>query len=161
MNRLKFGVEGMAFTGAFGAAGKLVSKMREVRGTNKAKRGLDKGIDKLDSWFRSNGVQTMEGFDAKNTMAGRVARDTNVGDIAMRDIDKIADKITNSYRKVAVNKIPFQEAKKGIVKEMNDVLMSGTATNGKLKPIFQTVDEIKLDAKGKEFKTGKNYMMYK
>jgi len=155
MNRLKFGVEGMAFTGAFGAAGKLVSKMREVRGTNKAKRGLDKGIDKLDSWFRSNGVQTMEGFDAKNTMAGRVARDTNVGDIAMRDIDKIADKITNSYRKVAVNKIPFQEAKKGIVKEMNDVLMSGTATNGKLKPIFQTVDEIKLDAKGKEFKTGK------
>jgi len=155
MNRLKFGVEGMAFTGAFGAAGKLVSKMREVRGTNKAKRGLDKGIDKLDSWFRSNGLQTMEGFDAKNTMAGRIARDTNVGDIAMRDIDKIADKITNSYRKVAVNKIPFQEAKKGIVKEMNDVLMSGTATNGKLKPIFQTVDEIKLDAKGKEFKTGK------
>ena len=58
-----------------------------------------------------------EGFDAKNTMAGRVARDTNVGDIAMRDIDKIADKITNSYRKVAVNKIPFQEAKKGIVKQ--------------------------------------------
>ena len=26
LNRLKFGVEGMAFTGAFGAAGKLVSK---------------------------------------------------------------------------------------------------------------------------------------
>ena len=49
MNRLKFGVEGMAFTGAFGAAGKLVSGMRAVRGTNKAKRGLEKGIDKLDS----------------------------------------------------------------------------------------------------------------
>ena len=27
----------MAFTGAFGAAGKLVSNMRKVRGTNKAK----------------------------------------------------------------------------------------------------------------------------
>ena len=40
INRLKFGVEGMAFTGAFGAAGKTVSKMRAVRGTNKAKRGL-------------------------------------------------------------------------------------------------------------------------
>ena len=33
--------------------------------------------------------------------------------------------------------------------------MSGTAKNGKLKPIFQTIDEIQLDATGKEFKTGK------
>ncbi len=33
--------------------------------------------------------------------------------------------------------------------------MSGTAKNGKLKPKFQTVDEIALDATGKEFKTGK------
>ena len=57
--------------------------------------------------------------------------------------------------KVAVNKVPFLEAKKTIGKEMNDVLMSGTAKNGKLKPIFQTVDEIQLDATGKEFKTGK------
>ena len=155
MNRLKFGVEGMAFTGAFGAAGKLIGKMREVRGSNKVKRGFDKSVDKLDSWFRSNGVLTQEGFDAKNVMAGRVARDTNVGDIAMRDIDKISDKIAKSYMKVAVNKVPFLEAKKTIGKEMNDVLMSGTAKNGKLKPIFQTVDEIQLDATGKEFKTGK------
>ena len=55
----------MAFTGAFGAAGKLVSKMREVRGSNKAKRGFEKGIDKLDSWFRANGLLTQEGFDVK------------------------------------------------------------------------------------------------
>ena len=102
MNRLKFGVEGMAFTGAFGAAGKLIGKMREVRGSNKVKRGFDKSVDKLDSWFRSNGVLTQEGFDAKNVMAGRVARDTSVGDIAMRDIDKISDKIAKSYMKVAV-----------------------------------------------------------
>jgi len=155
MNRLKFGVEGMAFTGAFGAAGKLIGKMREVRGSNKVKRGFDKSVDKLDSWFRSNGVLTQEGFDAKNTMAGRVARDTNVGDVAMRDIDKISDKLAKSYMKVAVNKVPFLEAKKTIGKEMNDVLMSGTAKNGKLKPIFQTIDEIQLDATGKKFKTGK------
>ena len=92
----------MAFTGAFGAAGKLIGKMREVRGSNKVKRGFDKSVDKLDSWFRSNGVLTQEGFDAKNVMAGRVARDTSVGDIAMRDIDKISDKIAKSYMKVAV-----------------------------------------------------------
>ncbi len=155
MNRLKFGIEGAAFTGAFGAAGKLIGKMREVRGSNKVKRGFDKSVDKLDSWFRSNGLLTQEGFDAKNVMAGRVARDTNVGDVAMRQIDKLTDKLAKNYRKVAVDKVPFLEAKKTIGKELNDVLMSGNAKNGKLKPIFQTVDEIKLDATGKEFKTGK------
>ena len=156
MNRLKFGVEGMAFTGAFGAAGKLVGKMREVRGSNKVKRGFDKSIDKLDSWLRSNGVLTPEGFDAKNVMAGRLARDTNVGDVAMRQIDKLTDNLAKTYQKVAVSKVPFLEAKKTIGKELNDVLLSGNAKNGKLKPKFFTVDEIALNPKtGKEFKTGK------
>ena len=155
MNRLKFGIEGMAFTGAFGAAGKLVGKMREVRGSNKAKRGFDKSIEKLDSWFRSNGVKTIEDFEASNTMAGRVSADTNVADVAMREIDKISDKLSKSYMKVAVGKVPFLEAKKTIGKKLNDVLMSGSAANGKLKPIFGTVDEIKLNDKGETFKTGK------
>ena len=155
MNRLKFGIEGMAFTGAFGAAGKLVGKMREVRGSNKAKRGFDKSVEKLDSWFRSNGVKTIEDFQASNTMAGRISADTNVGDVAMREIDKISDKLSKSYMKVAVGKVPFLEAKKTIGKKLNEVLMSGSAANGKLKPIFTTVDELKLNDKGETFKTGK------
>ena len=156
LNRLKFGIEGAAFTGAFGAAGKLVGKMREVRGSNKVKRGFDKSVDKLDSWFRANGLLTQEGFDVRNVMRGRIAKDANVGDVAMREIDKITDKLARSYRNVAVDKVPFLEAKKTIGKELNDVLMSGTAKNGKLKPKFQMVDEIALDPKtGKEFKTGK------
>ena len=44
LNRLKFGVEGMAFTGAFGAAGKLVSQMRAVLWNKQRKRGLEKGL---------------------------------------------------------------------------------------------------------------------
>ena len=161
INRLKFGVEGMAFTGAFGAAGKTVSKMRAVRGTNKAKRGLEKGIDKLDSWFRANGLLTQEGFETKMKRIGRESKDTNVGERAMVEIDNIADKITRSYRKVAADKVPFQEAKSGIVKEMNDLLMSGNAKNGKLRPIFSTVDEFAIDPKTglpgttANFKTGK------
>jgi len=155
MNRLKFGIEGAAFTGAFGAAGKLIGKMREVRGSNKVKSGFDKSVDKLDSWFRSNGVLSPQAFDVKNVMAGRVASDTFVGDVAMRQIDKLTDKLAKSYRNVAVDKVPFLEAKKTIGKELNDVLMSGNAKNGKLKPKFFTVDEIALDATGKEFKTGK------
>jgi hypothetical protein len=57
LNRLKFGIEGAAFTGAFGAAGKLVSKMRQSAGTSKAVQGnFNKGIDKLSGWFRSRGM---------------------------------------------------------------------------------------------------------
>ena len=157
LNRLKFGIEGAAFTGAFGAAGKLVGKMREVRGSNKVKRGFDKSVDKLDSWFRSNGLLTQEGCDVRNVMRGRIARDTNVGDVAMRQIDKLTDKLARNYRNVAVDKVPFLEAKKTIGKELNDVLMSSTAKNGRLlnEKSFTMVDEIALDATGKEFKTGK------
>lgn len=160
MNRLKFGVEGMAFTGAFGAAGKLVSQMRAVRGTNKAKRGLEKGIDKLDSWFRSNGLLTQEGFDIKMKRIGRESADTNVGERAMVEIDNIADKIVRSYRKVATDKVDGN-TRNEILEKMNDVLMSGSAANGKLKPIFGAVDEFRLDTKTglpgttPEFKTGK------
>ena len=35
---------------------------------------------------------------------------------------------------------------KDILEEMNDVLMSGSAKNGKLKPIFWSVDEFAIDA---------------
>ena len=48
-------------------------------------------------------------------MAGRVARDTNVGDVAMRQIDKLTDKLVKNYRNVAVDKVPFLEAKKKLL----------------------------------------------
>ena len=40
---------------------------------------------------------TQEGFDVRNTMRGRIAKDTNVGDVAMRQIDKLTDKLARSY----------------------------------------------------------------
>ena len=59
----------------------------------------------------------------------------------MRDIDNIADKISKNYRKVATDKVDGTTRNK-ILKEMNDVLMSGTAKNGKVKPLFGKVNEI-------------------
>ena len=47
-----------------------VGKMRKVRGSNKAKEGFDKGIDKLDSWFRANGIKPQEGFDVARKNEG-------------------------------------------------------------------------------------------
>jgi len=126
LNRLKFGIEGAAFTGAFGAAGKLIGKMRNSGGDNKAVRGtFNKGVDKLAGWMRSRGILPQEGFDIKMQKIGAEAKDTLGAEIAMRDIDNIATKITNSYKKVAVDKVVPGEAKNTILKEMNSVLMSG------------------------------------
>ena len=171
LNRLKFGVEGAAFTGAFGAIGKGIGKLRASAGTGKAitgktdlQRTLNKGADRLSSWFRSRGLLPQEGYDIHMKKIGALSKDTSVADTAMRDIDKIAHRITKGYKKVAVDKIDKQVVKDGILKEMNDVLMSGSATNGKLKPLFGMVDEFAKDPKtGRpygpgspdKFKTGK------
>ena len=77
LNRLKFGIEGVAFTGAIGAAGQTLKRMRAVRGSNKAKAGFDKGIDKLDSWFRKNGIMSPQAFDIKQKKLGAISKDTN------------------------------------------------------------------------------------
>ena len=168
LNRIKFGIEGAAFTGAFGAAAKLVGKMRGAAGTSKAitgktdiQRTFNKGVDRLSSWFRSRGMLPQEGYDIHMKRVGAEAKDTLVAETAMRDIDSIADRITKGYKKVAVDKIDKKVVKDDILKEMNDVLMSGSATNGKIKPLFGFVDEFKIDPKtgrpgtDPKFKTGK------
>ena len=50
MNRLKFGIEGTAFTGILGVAGKTISKLRNQTGTGKAITGkFNKWIDQYIS----------------------------------------------------------------------------------------------------------------
>jgi len=166
LNRLKFGIEGAAFTGAFGAVGKGIGKLRASAGTSKAitgktdlQRTLNKGADRLSSWFRSRGLLPQEGYDIHMKKIGATSKDTLVAETAMRDIDKIAERITRGYKKVAVDKVP-PTLKDDILKDMNDVLMSGSAKNGKLRPVFGLVDEFKIDPKtgrpgaGPKFKTG-------
>ena len=167
LNRLKFGIEGAAFTGAFGGAGKLIGKMRASAGTSKAitgrtdlQRTLNKGVDRLSSWFRSRGLLPKEGYDPLMKKIGAEAVDTSLAEGAMRDIEKIAERITRNYKKVAIDKVP-PNLKDDILKELNDVLMSGSAKGGKIRPIFGMVDEFAKDPKTgvpgttKKFKTGK------
>jgi len=84
--------------------------------------------------MRSRGILPQEGFDIKMQKIGAEAKDTLGAEIAMRDIDNIATKITNSYKKVAIDKVVPGEAKNTILKEMNDVLMSGIGTR-ELNPL--------------------------
>ena len=94
----------------------------------------------------------------------REAKDTNLAENAMRTVDKLADKIAKSYKNIATNKITFPKARAEIVEQMNDVLMSGSAKGGKMRPIFGAVDEFAIDPKTgyagttKEFKTGKKWL---
>jgi hypothetical protein len=167
LNRLKFGIEGAAFTGAFGAVGKGIGKLRASAGTSKAitgksdlQRTLNKGVDRLSSWFRSRGLLPKEGYDTLMKKIGAEAVDTSLAEGSMRDIEKIAERITRNYKKVAIDKVP-PNLKDDILKELNDVLMSGSAKGGKIRPIFGLVDEFKIDPKsgrpgrGAKFKTGK------
>ena len=159
LNRLKFGIEGVAFTGAIGAAGQTLKRMRAVRGSNKAKAGFDKGIDKLDSWFRKNGIMSPQAFDIKQTKLGALSKDTNFAENAMRDIDNLASKIASKYHKTAVNKVDKQVVKDRLLRQLNDVLMSGSAKNGKLKPIFGVVDELAEDTTtGRAFESGRGVL---
>ena len=128
LNRLKFGIEGVAFTGAFGAAGQAVRKIREARGTNKAKQGFDKTLDTVDSWFRSNGINSPEAFDIKNKMTGAMAKDTSFAETSLRDIDKLSTKIANKYLKTTASKIDEKTLKDRILRQMNDVVTSGAPT---------------------------------
>ena len=105
----------------------------------------DRGIDKLDSWFRKNGIKSPQAFDVEQAKIGAVSKDTSFAETKMRDIDNAANKIVKGYQKTAVNKVADQTVKDRLLRQLNDVLMSGSAKNGKLKPIFGSVDEIAID----------------
>ena len=90
---------------------------------------------------------------------GKESGDTLFAETQMREIDKITDRIVSKAKKVGLDKADLPDRKK-LLEEMNDVFMSGSAANGKLKPIFGTVDEFRIDPKTgvpgttPEFKTG-------
>ena len=100
LNRLKFGLEGAAFTGAIGAAGRVAGKLKNQTGTGKAiTNSFDKWIDKYISRpLRARGKETQEGFEERMRMEGALAKDTNKAENAMLKIDAI-----KSIKKLEVN----------------------------------------------------------
>ena len=148
LNRLKFGLEGTAFTAGIGAIGKGISAIRQQPGTGKVVEGdLAKFLEKYVSpYVRSRGFKPQEGFDIQNKIKGLIDADLNQVDNAAREIDNIKDSIINQYKKVAINKVT-PDVGDELLEKMNDTLMSGSGPNGKLKPIFGVVDEFEIDPK--------------
>ena len=151
LNRLKFGLEGAAFTGAIGAAGRVAGKLKNQTGTGKAiTDSFDKWIDKYISRpLRARGKETQEGFEERMKMEGALAKDTNKAENAMLKIDAITGNILKNFKN-AGNKVD-KETRSKLLKEMNNILMD----DGKLKPIFREIEQIATDpTTGKAYKSG-------
>ena len=96
-----------------------------------------------------------EGYDIQMKKIGALSKDTKLGETAMRDIDGIAERITNNYKKVAVNKIDKIAVKDDILNKMNDVLMSGTSErilNKDGKFLYQAYKKASFDPISKKAK---------
>ena len=162
LNRLKFGLEGTLFTGAIGGAGKAISKLRNQTGTGRVIEGkFNKWMDKwVSKPARARGPEVQEGFELRMGMEGAVGADRNVAENAMISMDKLSNKISKLARNEFGKEIGEQNHKQ-VLKDMNDVLMSGGSKKGTLQPQFGQVDEFKIDPKTglpgitDEFKTGK------
>ena len=162
LNRLKFGAEGALFTGAIGAAGKTISKLRNQTGTGRVIEGkFNKWIDKwISKPLRARGPEVQEGFELRMGMEGAVGADRNAAENAMIGIDRLSNKLAKLMDNKFGKQIGEQKHKE-ILKQMNDVLMSGGSKKGTLVPQFGLVDEFSIDKKTgfagttDEFKTGK------
>ena len=146
LNRLKFGIEGVAFTGILGAAGKTISRIRSQTGTGKAITGkFNQWTDKYISQpLRARGPKPQAGFDIEKTMEGRVARDRNVSENAMIRIDKIAGKIQDKTKKAYGSKTD-NRTREVLDKKLNDFLMSDEY----LTPNIKETKGLKAALKGK------------
>ena len=151
-DRLKFGIEGAAFTGILGAGAAGIKKLRNQKSggkviTNKLDRWIDKNISQP---LRSRGIDPQEIFNIKQGKEGQIGKDLNIARNYTYDIDRQLDKLFPFWKRVVGDKTVAAE-REAINKELNEVLLSGSGKNKSISPIFKTVDE--LDTAGKP--TGK------
>jgi hypothetical protein len=161
LNRLKFGIEGAAFAGAIGGVGAGIGKLRHQTGTGKAVEGkLNKFFEKVSESLRSRGKMDPHQKRIKDIEKGAVDADTALANEWRDQMEDLSLEIGRKYSKVAGNKISSFDAQQKVLKEMNDVLMSGK-DNGQLlnERSFSLVDEIAVDpTTGFTFKNGRGVL---
>ena len=165
LNRLKFGIEGTAFTGLLGAAGLGVKKLRSQVSNNKAIKGdFNKWINKyIAKPFRSRGDKPSDIFDAIKIREGAEAADRNVVDKVAQELDGKVDNLFPFFKRLVADKTTDAE-RNVVLKKLNEVLFSSDITklpgetveafakrkeayikagkHKKLNPVFDTVDEL-------------------
>ena len=144
LNRLKFGLEGAAFTGALGAGVAGVKKLRSTKGTGKAITDpFDKWVDRWVSRpFRSRGPETPEAFELGMRKDRAIGVDLNVAENAMITIDNLTDRLVKNVKSTIGRKATKGEKDK-LLEEMNEILLSNSQGRG-LKPIVDEAGGVKL-----------------
>ena len=153
LNRLKFGLEGAAFTGLLGGAGVGIKKLRSTKGSGKVITDpLDKWIDRwISRPLRARGPQTTEGFEMGMKKEGAIAVDTNVAENAMIKIDNVTDQLLKNV-KSTIGRKALPAKKKELLGEMNELMMSNPDGKG-LRPVIETIeDEVKVTLQGMDQK---------
>ena len=182
LNRLKFGIEGTAFTGLLGGVGLGIKKLRSQVNNNKAIKGqFNKWIDKnIAGPLRSRGDKPSDIADAIRTKEGAQAADRNVVDTVAQGLDGKVDNLFPFFKRLFADKATDAE-RNTVVTKMNDVVFSSdvkpitgetaesfarrkelykkTGKHKKLNPTFSFVDEIaKDDTTGFLFEPGKGLL---
>ena len=151
LNRLKFGVEGAAFTGLLGVAGAGIKKLKD---SANAGRAVDGAFNKfIDRWvsqpFRVRGKSTKEEFLEGMKLKGALASDTNVTEGVVRELDDRIGKLFPWFRRVIGDKT-VDSKRKALLKEMNEVLLSSEKYSNKLDPKYEFGVTRRLNPAGKK-----------
>ena len=144
LNRLKFGLEGAAFTGALGAGFAGIKKLRDTKGTGRAITDpFDKWVDRwISRPLRSRGPETPEAFELGMKKERAMGVDANIAENAMISIDNITDRLVKNIKSTIGRKATKGEKDK-LLEEMNEILLSNADGAG-LKPIVDDTGKVLL-----------------
>ena len=140
------------FTAGIGAAGRGISKLRNQAGTGKAI------IDPIDRWvdkwisrpLRARGPLAQEGFEVEKRYEGLIAKDRNIAENSMIQIDDIANRILKNFKN-AGNKVDVDKRKE-LLKKLNDILTDNNNLRPDIDPTTGAVTLKQIDpVKAQEF----------
>ena len=136
LNRLRFGLEGAAFTGILGGLGATVSRLRNQKDKGRVADGaFNKFIDKwVSSSFRSRGKKTTPVFEGMNVERGTRDADLNLAENVAFDLDKQINKLFPFFKRLTNNADTAKDIK-SLKKDLNETLLSG-AVRGQLQPKY-------------------------
>jgi hypothetical protein len=146
INRVKFGTEGALFTGLIGGTSRVIKKLTDRnKQLDVANSKLDRFIDKIASGFRARSGKTQEFFDVERTNIGERASDAVRAKNISRELEKNIDKIFPLFR--TIGNRTNQEGRDKLLKEVNDLLLSGDAAIDDLgNAKFGALDQAKKEA---------------
>ena len=124
LNRLKLGIEGVAFTGALGAAGSGIKQLADsTKAGRVAQTKIGRGLDYISQRFRPRSGKNPQYFQTERGYTGNLASDQNaMENIAMRLNDQM-DSLLPTFDSWIYARKNASTAKEALSKQLKQVLM--------------------------------------